>query len=533
MEINTSSITITDPHIVSYYKDNPHINIVIMNQIFIDILKNLSSNLTDTINTTINSKILSVVSNIERNFETFKSSFNDKLHETKKEYIEDIKIILTNNVLTNNEKINAIIEKNTDNILTKTTMIINEIIPKTQDKNYALIESCIKSSCISIEQDTKKILESKDKNENQIKDIITNAENTFTKMISTIQQPIFTFIQSSEERTSTNIQQMKEGVLMQNHFQEKLTLELNDFLNKYKNNSSTKGNVSETELYHMLQFILPFDEVLNVSSDTASCDFKVNRKNKDKPSILFENKDYMRNVTTDEVKKFERDVQIQKTHGIFISQKTPITFKENFQIDIIDGLIHIYIPNAKYDVEQLKTAIDIIDNLSSKLQLIQNANQNNSYSIEQTDIDELADEYRIFGIHKITMQETIKTMNKQLLENLEEIQFPKIKKILMKFGNIENDNDFKCIYCNIWSGKNRASLAAHTRNCKCNQKKIPIVEINNVEFKNVNVETNNTCIDFNNEIETNNVIISEQPIITKQNKSNKIKTTTNKKNMVG
>jgi hypothetical protein len=196
-------------------------------------------------------------------------------------------------------------------------------------------------------------------------------------------------------------------------------------------------------------------------------------------------------------------------------------------------LIHIYIPNAKYDVEQLKTAIDIIDNLSSKLQLIQNANQNNSYSIEQTDIDELADEYRIFGIHKITMQETIKTMNKQLLENLEEIQFPKIKKILMKFGNIENDNDFKCIYCNIWSGKNRASLAAHTRNCKCNQKKIPIVEINNVEFKNVNVETNNTCIDFNNEIETNNVIISEQPIITKQNKSNKIKTTTNKKNMVG
>ena len=65
MEINTSSITITDPHIVSYYKDNPHINIVIMNQIFIDILKNLSSNLTDTINTTINSKILSVVSNIK------------------------------------------------------------------------------------------------------------------------------------------------------------------------------------------------------------------------------------------------------------------------------------------------------------------------------------------------------------------------------------------------------------------------------------------------------------------------------------
>lgn len=519
----THSITITDETIVTYYKNNPHINIVVMNHIFIDILKNLSSNLTDTINTTINSQILSVVSNIERNIGSFKISFNDKIHETKKEYIEDVKIILTNNILTNNEKINAIIEKNTDNILTKTTMIINEIIPKSQDKNYALIESCIKSSCVSIEQDTKKLLESKDKTENQTKDIITNIEHIFSKMISTIQQPIFTFIQSSEERTSTSIQQMKEGVTTQNHFQEKLTAELNDFLNKYKNNSSTKGNVSETELYHMLQFIMPFDEVLNVSSETASCDFKVNRKNKDKPSILFENKDYIRNVTTDEVKKFERDVQIQKTHGIFISQKTPITFKENFQIDIIDGLIHVYMPNANYDVEKLKTAIDIIDNLSSKLQLIQSSNNTESYSIEQTDIDDLADEYRIFGIQKTTMQEAIKTMNKQLLEKLEEIQLPKIKKILMKLGNIENDNDFKCIFCNIWSGKNKASLAAHTRNCKSNQKKIPI-EINNLELKNEVVDEPNKTI----EVEINNVVIAEQQIVTKQNKSSKNKTATNK-----
>ena len=504
MEINSTSITITDENIVSYYNENPHINIVIMNHIFIDILKKLSSNLTDTINTTINSKILSVVSNIEKNIDTFKSSFNEKLHETKKEYIEDVKIILTNNILTNNEK-------------------INEIIPKSQDKNYALIESCIKSSCVSIEQDTKKLLESKDKTENQTKDIIVNIENIFTKMISSLQQPIFTCIQSSEERTSASIQQIKEGVVTQHHFQEKLTTELNDFLNKYKNNSSIKGNVSETELYHMLQFIMPFDEVLNVSSETASCDFNVNRKNKDKPSILFENKDYIRNVTTDEVKKFERDVQTQKTHGIFISQKTPITFKENFQIDIIDGIIHVYIPNANYDVEKLKTAIDIVDNLSSKLQLIQESNHAESYSIEQTDIDELADEYRIFGIQKMMMQEAIKTTNKQLLEKLEEIQLPKIKKILMKLGNIENDNNFKCIYCNIWTGKNKASLGAHIRNCKSNQKKIPI-EINNLELKNEVVDEPNKTI----EVEINNIVIPEQQIVTKQNKSNKIKTATNK-----
>ena len=46
----------------------------------------------------------------------------------------------------------------------------------------------------------------------------------------------------------------------------------------------------------------------------------------------------------------------------------------------------------------------------------------------------------------------------------------------MKLGTIENDNDFKCMFCNIWSGKNKASLAAHTRNCKSNQKNKLVVE---------------------------------------------------------
>jgi len=62
--------------------------------------------------------------------------------------------------------------------------------------------------------------------------------------------------------------------------------------------------------------------------------------------------------------------------------------------------------------------------------------------------------------------------NKQLVDKLEEIQLPKIKKFLMNYGTIENDNDFKCGYCNSWSGKNKASLAAHIRNCKFRPKNI-------------------------------------------------------------
>jgi len=466
MEVKDAYIKITDETILAFYRENKNLDFVAMNHIFIDILKSLSSNLSNTINSTINSKVLSMVTDIHTNL---KSDIINKFHESKKDYIEDIKTILQNNSLTSNEKISSLIERNNDNLLTKTTLIVNDVIPKSQDKNYLQIENCIKTFCSSITQDTSKILALTKKDDAHIDIIIKDIETQFTKMISTIQQPIFSFIQSSEERTNSGIQNVKDNLITQQSINQKLTGELNDFLNKYKNNSSTKGNVSEAELYYILQSLMPSDEIIKVNSDTATCDLKVNRMDKSKPSILFENKDYSRSVTTDEVKKFERDIQTQKLHGVFISQKSPVTYKNNFQIDIINGLIHIYIPNAEYDTNKIKIAIDIIDNLALKLKLIENTN-NDDYSINKEDMEDIIEEYRIFISQKLQMIDTIKLMTKQLIDKMEDIQLPKLKKLFMKLGNIENDNDFKCTFCNSWSGKNKASLGAHIRNCKFNPK---------------------------------------------------------------
>ena len=330
--------------------------------------------------------------------------------------------------------------------------------------------------------------------------IIDNIDTQFSKMITTIQQPIFSFIQSSEERTNTGIQQVKEHLSVNQNNQAKLTTELNDFLNKYKNNSSSKGNVSEAELYYMLQSIMPSDEIIKVSSDTASCDFKVVRMDKSKPAILFENKDYSRSVTTDEVKKFERDLQVQKIHGIFISQKSPITFKNQFQIDIINGLIHIYIPNAEYDTNKIKIAIDIVDSLSIKLYAINNTS--NEYSISKEDLDEILEE--------LQMIETIRSVTKQLIDKMEDIQLPKLKKLFIKIGNIENDNDFKCTLCNSWSGKNKASLGAHIRNCKIAPKHKDI-NGSTENIIDIDIDLKEICIEINEPEKIEKVEIIKKP----------------------
>ena len=244
-------IIVKDQTIIAFYKENSNLDFITMNHIFIDIIKNLSSNLSANVENTLSSQILNAVKELKGELSNINNNIIQKLYDSKKTYMDDIKILLTNNELTVQEKINHIIEKGNDNLLIKTTLLINEVIPKSQDKNYLQIEKCLKSYVHTITEDTQKLLKlnAGDKTE----EIIDKIEKNFNKMVSVIQQPLFNAIQTSEARTQTNIQQMNDSISTQKKVQETLNGELNVFLNKYKSNSSVKGSVSETELYSILQ----------------------------------------------------------------------------------------------------------------------------------------------------------------------------------------------------------------------------------------------------------------------------------------
>lgn len=462
-----NTILIDDTEIVRFYNENPHLDIVSMNHIFINILKTLSTNLSNTMENTISSQILSVVNELKGELYKLNSDMIRKIYETKKEYIDDVKILLINNELSTQEKINHIIEKGNDAILTKTTLLINEVLPKSQDKNYLQIEKCIKTCVHSITEDTQKILKSNGTDKSV--EIIDKIEKNFNKMVTVIQQPLFNAIQNSETRTQTQIQQINDCLIGQKKGQESLSGELNIFLNKYKSNSSVKGAVSETELYSLLQSVAPSDEIIRCSKEIAYCDIRLNRKNKRLPTILFENKDYNASVNTEEIEKFERDLKIRKCHGIFISQNSPITYKENFHIDIINNLIHLYIPNANYDREKLKLAINIIDSLSEKLNMV-NKDQNGVH-LSFDEIENLKEEYRDFANKKSEIIDMIKMITKQLNEKMDELDFPFIKKLAISHSDNKNLG-IVCDICHIFTGKNKASLSAHMKACKISKNTI-------------------------------------------------------------
>jgi len=460
------NITITDNKIIAFYKENPHLDVENINHIFIDILKQLSTNLSSKIDNTLTSQILSIVKDLKGEIYKINNEISMKLNDAKKDYIDDVKTLFSHAELSTQEKINHILEKSNDTLLAKTTLLMSDIIPKSHDKNYTNIENCVKQFFTTISDDTKQLLKMNglDKSDG----LVENIDKNINKMFSNIQQSLFNAIQTSESRTFSSIQQVNDTINLQKQIQENLSVELNTFLNKYKSNSSIKGSVSECELYSLLQKILPNDFLVRCSSEACSCDIRLTRKDKRLPVILFENKDYTATVNTDEIDKFERDLKLQRCHGIFISQNSPIAYKENFHIDIINNIIHLYIPNGGYDIEKIKLAINIVDSLSEKLSLIILDPNEEIYEVSIDDFENLKKEYCEFANKKLEFIDLIKIITKQLTDKLESIQLPVLKKLTV--GNTETKNmGIICSLCNKFNAKNKASLGAHMKHCRLSQ----------------------------------------------------------------
>jgi hypothetical protein len=431
------SITISDATILDFYEKNPHIDIVSMNLLFIDILKKLGSDLSKSVSDSKLAELEGIVKSMKEGFP------------------KEIKSLLNSSSIENVDRVNSLLERNTSAIMDKTTNILNDVIPKNQVVYQKQIEGTIREFYQSLSSDTKRILELKEKEGTSVKDI---------------QQPIFSFISACEERTNSKIEALKESSSVQALEQEKMGGHIMEFLNKYKHSTTTKGSISENILYGILQNIYTSDEIVDCRSATASGDFIVNRKESNKPTIMFENKDYKLSVDTREVAKFERDIQAKKCHGIFLSQSSPITFKECYQIDIIDGLIHVYVPNAEFSLEKIKIAADIVDRLAPALKMVEDEYTPDNISISMNEIERITEEYKAFATKRGEMIDYIKLTSKQMLDNMDEFTLPSLNSMLVSAGKMDSTNSLVCPFCKKYTGKSKQSLAAHTRKCKMNPK---------------------------------------------------------------
>jgi hypothetical protein len=322
----------------------------------------------------------------------------------------------------------------------------------------------------------------------QIDTFITNFDNKYHSLLQTIQQPIFEILNNNEERIIKNITTLNDSTTKQQSVQDKMFNNLDDFLNKYKNNSSSKGKYSENYLKKILEQI-EGSEVIDTSKITSSGDLLLKRINKS--NILFENKEYENTLPTSEVDKFIYDCNKQKMHGIILSQSSGIALKKNYQIEIFDKkYILVYVSNVEYTFDKIKIAIDIIDSLSEKLKEHDElpGDETDNCNISKELLQEINEEFNKVISQKETIINLVKEFQKKIIISIDDIKLPSLQKIVYNyFPSNKILQTITCNRCNIFVAKSKSSLAAHHKSCIYKNEIVVNTIIDTIDENNNNV----------------------------------------------
>lgn len=477
--------------VVDFYNKNPNYDFDMMSELFVDFLeeltKNLLGNITNSMTQKLNKKLSDqsqellvikeqlktiIIDNSTKTLTIKEMNTNmvehiiNKLYEVKKDYLSDVKQLIDKHESDNMYNVIDKFDK-------ETQKIIKEIIPTNNNLYYTQYETLIKSFYNDIRQSNQ----------------TTNLEDKYNSLFSNIEKNLITYITCTESRLNDNINDIKTIANKNYITQDKLTTELTVFLDKYKN-SSFKGALAENRIESILNTIYPRAEINRTAQENKSGDFIMSRT--DKTPILFEIKDYNRNIPTDEINKFIRDINEHKISGIFLSISTGISKKHNFHIDINDNNnIMVYIHNMNYDEDKIKSAVDIIDALHARL----NTFNKNEITISPKTIQQLNTDYIAF-INKRTLSIAhIKESHKKTLQFVEEMELRSLNDFLSTKFTFDQTKSLKCSHCNHFIGTNKKSLTVHIRRCIKKTTKINNTTPSNTTSPNTISPNNSSDID--------------------------------------
>ena len=446
------SITINNKRIFEFYQKNPNINFEAMNLIFLDLIQNINTDMSSAMQNTIIGEILSSVKDLKTAVSSLDNAFMGKIREINKEFVGSIKLFIEGSSSDNTKTYISELTKNTELFVGRITNELpknnNEINNKMKDILQLFHETLIK--------DIKSFVGSSSQNENTLKDYLSGLDSK----IQNLQQPIYNFITANQETITSSLTSLRESNLIAQSDQSKVIEDLGDFLNKYSTNSAYKGRVSENKLEKVLNKLYPMDEIILSKALKESGDFIIKRNNK--LPIVIENKNYEANVNLDEIAKFYRDVNAQKCSGIFISQTSGIVGRSDYQIEINDGNVLVFLHNVDYSESKIKNAVDIIDHLSVTLLEISKNTSIEGVTISKEELDKFNNDYKAFLNQKDIIIFNIKEAQKKLIGNIEDLNLPNLSKYLFTIYSSEQKQEYKCDICGEVFSK-KASLASHKK----------------------------------------------------------------------
>jgi hypothetical protein len=462
---------ITNKKIINFFSEHKNLdpeNVICQ---FIDIMETLQDSMNNTMNNSavidilhnlksMNMKIDTVSNNITKISSETEANFIVKMNELKKGYMDDLRMILTCNF---SDKIEPLLKEHNHALFSHINVIIQKVVPNSEEFVKSNIGFIVDNFQATVTSDTRRLLENKLDVET-FRKYITEMDEKLTRTISDTQSVTNKAIVSSETRIDTCMRNIGEISKSTSEKTYALDKSVTNLLSKFQN-SSAKGNMSENLIINVIETLYPSAEVTSVGQTKETGDIILSRK--DKPRILVENKDWNRAVVQTEVSKFIRDIEIQKCSGIFLSQNGKISTKENYEINVHNENILVYVHDCNNDPNKIKIAVDIIDHLKEKLDEYNDENIG-QHNISKEDVGEINAEFQKFIASKLGIIRLSKEFNKNLLKQLDEITMPTLESFLSTKYSVSSSK-YTCQFCS-YIGKNRQALSAHLRGCK--EKKI-------------------------------------------------------------
>lgn len=442
---------------IKFYNDHPDLDFDAVNLIIVDLLEKLVHNMSNTLNENLS---LDMLKEISSKLNTMERRTQD-IDNTTKNYIDSLKTNIENSVSSQKEYIINSLRELVKNDTHTNYRYIDDLFSKNHEllisritDNISNLPKEISNSTISVSQLAEELKKTHTAITNDISsqhshtDIYSLIDSKYNEFNSSITARIETMLSSFNSTNNDILERVQPIKLFEDFFHN-------------NNNSNRKGKQGESKLEPILSSILPDAEIKNTSKDKESGDFIIKRNNN--PTILIDTKDYKTNIPKEEIVKIIRDIDKHKCNGILISQNSGITFKDDFEINIHNNYVLIFLHNVNYDETKILSAIQIIDVLYPIIQ--QQANIEHE-SITSEQLNQINKEFQLLIAKKKQIIEQIEQNNKDIIKEIGKLELPSISAILTAKFSQSEQFAYICNICNNFSGKNSKALSAHQRGCK-------------------------------------------------------------------
>lgn len=450
---------------IKFYTDHPDLDFDAVNIIIVDLLEKLVHNMSNTLNQNLSLDMLKEISSKLNSLERR----TQHIDETTKNYIDNLKTNIENSVSSQKEYIINNLRDLVNNDTHTNYRYIDELVSKNHEiltsrisDNINCLPKEILNSTISLTQLTDELQKTHNAIANDINNTISSQQSH-----TDFAQHIYSLIDSKYNQLNSSITARIETMLSSfnstnNDILERVQpIKLFEEFFHNNNNSNRKGKQGESKLEPILSSILPHAEIKNTSKNKESGDFIITRNNN--PTILIDTKDYKTNIPTIEIVKIIRDIDKHKCNGILISQNSGITHKDDFEINIHNNYVLIFLHNVNYNETKILSAIQIIDVLYPIIQQQVNI-QHESITSEQ--LNQINKEFQLLITKKKQIIDQIEQNNKDIIKEIGKLELPSISDILTSKFSQSEQFAYICNICNNFSGKNSKALSAHQRGCK-------------------------------------------------------------------